>query len=216
MKKLLLLIPAFFILAFQAPASDQLLQFGLSLPFSTLSSSRLRPDVDSDIYGAGLSFTFVNIADRGFTLRLSTDNYYAWDSKMKSGGKNFDGRGMDFFAGIGGALIHDERMSLTLTGNIGTSSITTKCSKKIPGEYYTEYLDTEISSTIFSVGPNVCFTYRLNGNAGLFAELGAYCSLGSCSITSNKSTPENPSSDSEDKSVSGWTIKPRLGFSFIF
>jgi hypothetical protein len=137
-----------------------------------------------------------------------------WDESVS--GVNFLGD-----AGFGWSFIHNEKMTLTLTGNIGLSI----CSYKLEEKYTT----TSYSSTVvadrerkltpieFYFGPEIAFTYRFNKHFGAFADVGFFYATGSAKLKNKAEALGIKLYDtSASLDISGLLIVPKVGVSFTF
>ena len=217
MKRLLALVATAMLSTFAF--AENTVHLGAFFPIhpATLKSDGVSKDLSST--GVGGTVDFTHVCDSGFTFkfdlglaRASTKDL--WDESVS--GVNFLGD-----AGFGWSFIHNEKMTLTLTGNIGLSI----CSYKLEEKYTT----TSYSSTVvadrerkltpieFYFGPEVAFTYRFNKHFGAFADVGFFYATGSAKLKNKAEALGTKMYDtSASLDISGLLIVPKVGVSFTF
>ena len=217
MKRLLALVATAMLTTFAF--AENTVHLGAFFPIhpATLKSDGVSKDLSST--GVGGTVDFTHVCDSGFTFkfdlglaRASTKDL--WDESVS--GVNFLGD-----AGFGWSFIHNEKMTLTLTGNIGLSI----CSYKMEEKYTT----TSYSSTVvadrerkltpieFYFGPEIAFTYRFNKHFGAFADVGLFYATGSAKLKNKAEALGTKLYDtSASLDISGLLIVPKVGVSFTF
>jgi len=167
-------------------------------------------DISSTIYGA--SFDYVHVAESGYTWKIGLEYGKASTSDLKSVVKDEDLTGFDFEmeAGFGASFIHNERMTLSLTGNLGFRVEILGADESVPGDN----VSTTYGETIVFGGPQVSFTYRFNPHIGLFADLGLFYNTGA--VVFEVSSDNNSVDASDDENVTGFSVVPKFGVAFTF
>ena len=151
---------------------------------------------------AGAAFDFTHVADCGFTFKAGAGYGFGLSDIEDAKGDNLTWFDLDFSAGFGGSFIHDEKMTLSLLGDIGL--------RIQGGGESADGNSVDYIPVMFYFGPEVSFTYRFTPHVGLFANLGVFYAIGSTSaeITSAGET------FSDDLSTSGFIVQPKLGVAF--
>ena len=217
MKRLLALVASAMLTTFAF--AENTVHLGAFFPIhpATLKSDGVSKDLSST--GVGGTVDFTHVCDSGFTFkfdlglaRASTKDL--WDESVS--GVNLLGD-----VGFGWSFIHNEKMTLTLTGNIGLSI----CSYKLEEKYTT----TSYSSTVvadrerkltpieFYFGPEIAFTYRFNKHFGAFADVGFFYATGSAKLKNKAEALGTKLYDtSASLDISGLLFVPKAGMSFTF
>ena len=68
---------------------------------------------------AGAAFDFTHVADCGFTFKAGAGCGFGLSDIEDTKGDSLTWFDLDFSAGFGGSFIHDEKMTLSLLGDIG-------------------------------------------------------------------------------------------------
>ena len=219
MKRLLALVASAMLTTFAF--AENTVHLGAFFPIhpATLKSDGVSKDLSST--GVGGTVDFTHVCDSGFTFkfdlglaRASTKDL--WDESVS--GVNLLGD-----VGFGWSFIHNEKMTLTLTGNIGLSV----CSYNLKEEYYTtSYTGSKVLAererklnpiTEFYFGPEVAFTYRFNKHFGAFADVGFFYAIGSAKLKNKAEALGTKLYDtSASLDISGLLIVPKVGVSFTF
>ena len=156
---------------------------------------------------AGAAFDFTHVADCGFTFKAGAGCGFGLSDIEDTKGDNLTWFDLDFSAGFGGSFIHDEKMTLSLLGDIG---LRIQGGGEESSDDWTGHNGVDYIPVMFYFGPEVSFTYRFTPHVGLFANLGVFYAIGSTSaeITSAGETV------SDDLSTSGFIVQPKLGVAF--
>lgn len=219
MKRLLALVATAMLSTFAF--AENTVHLGAFFPIhpATLGQDGQTADLSSSGFGVNVDYT--HVSDGGFTFKFDlglarTSTKDLWDESLS--GVNFLGD-----VGFGWSFIHDEKMTLTLTGNIGLSV----CSYNLKEEYYytTSYTGSVLAErerklnpiTEFYFGPEVAFTYRFNKHFGAFADVGLFYATGSADYKDKAEALGNKLYErSESLDISGLLFVPKAGMSFTF
>jgi hypothetical protein len=217
MKRLLALVATAMLTTFAF--AENTVHLGAFFPIhpATLGQDGQTADLSSSGFGVNVDYT--HVCDGGFTFKFDlglarTSTKDLWDESLS--GVNFLGD-----VGFGWSFIHDEKMTLTLTGNIGLSG----CSYKLEEKYNTtSYSSTVVADrerkltlTEFYFGPEIAFTYRFNKHFGAFADVGLFYATGSADYKDKAYALGNKLYErSESLDISGLLFVPKAGMSFTF
>ncbi|MDY6398851.1 MAG: hypothetical protein SPL22_14155 [Treponema sp.] len=194
MKKLIALAAAI-LLSSSALFAENAFHFGLGIPVGSYSGND-----DGDFSTSAVDFyaDWTRIAERGFTFNL---NFAAGSGtlKPKDGNFDFDVDNFAFGAGFGYSFIHNEKMTLTLTGDLGIDILSGSKNS------------VDITNIEFYIGPKISFTYKIFSHFGLFANAGLYGTAGSASVTSDYITLYGKSTRTESEGNSGICFRPEFG-----
>ncbi|MCR5218656.1 hypothetical protein [Treponema sp.] len=210
MKKLITLAAAALI-SVTAAFAENAFHFGAYFPLYSYEVEG--EDISSSVYGA--SVDYVHISDSGYTWKIGAALGNATNSDCKSILNQDDLTGFDFEieAGFGGSLIHDDKMTLSLTGNIGFRV------QVLENTETNNLLGIEATTTYGEVigfaGPQVSFTYKILEHLGFYADLGIYYNTGYIIYEYDIKDSYN-SNDSDDRDVSGFSAIPRIGIALVF
>lgn len=222
MKKLVALAAAA-VISSAAVFAENTFHFGLYFPISSFTVQSLDDDDIDDLgivtKGVGGSVDFTHVADSGFVFKVGMGLAAAFTDDIKTyEGDDFSGIDFEMGLGLGGSFIHNERMTLSLTGNFGyrIQSFSDSGSVKVSGMKI-EY-DTSWTSVLFYIGPELSFTYRFNEHFGLFASIGVFGDIG---LTINdyelKAKDGNYTDDIADRDdwyfATGSDFRPKIGVS---
>ena len=219
MKRLLALVASAMLTTFAF--AENTVHLGAFFPIHPATLGQDGQTADLSSTGVGGTVDFTHVCDSGFTFkfdlglaRASTKDL--WDESVS---------GVNFLAdaGFGWSFIHNEKMTLTLTGNIGLSV----CSYKLEDKYYTtSYTGSKVLAererklnpiTEFYFGPEVAFTYRFNKHFGAFADVGLFYATGSAKYkTKAEVFGTKLYDDSTSLDISGLLFVPKAGMSFTF
>ena len=219
MKKFFLILIAVLLPAASAVAENTL-HLGAYFPLSFLSVD----NSSVNLKGAGASFDFTHVAERGFTWKagagadvITNDDIFTYD--------NGKCRGVDLNLefGFGYSFLHDEELTLSLLGTFGLrgQSAIREC------DYYDSVLGVKFASTessysnaLFFIGPEFSLTYRLTRHLGIFGNFGLFLATGSSDleikIVGPADTEYNGKNSDENLSSTGLILQPKLGFSLTF
>jgi hypothetical protein len=219
MKKLVALAAAA-VISSAAVFAENTFHFGLYFPISSFTVQSLTDDDFDDLAlfttGVGGSVDFTHVADSGFVFKVGMGLAAAFtDDILTYEGDDFSGTDFEMGLGLGGSFIHNERMTLSLTGNFGyrIQSFSESGSEKIYGTK-TKY-DNSWTSVLFYVGPELSFTYRFNEHFGIFASVGVFANIGA---TINDYKVENKDFDIDEEDTDGYfttgsNFQPKIGVS---
>ena len=220
MKKIIALVAAAALSA-TAAFAEKTIHIGVQFPFSDLSASGFADPAEIDgntivadgvggdfsTSGAGGSFGYTYVADSGFTSKFRVGLAGISTSDIKTiSGKNLAGLELDLGLGFGGSFIHNERMTLSLTGDLGLRMryFSWTDSYEISGDDYD--VDMEILSPVFFIGPELSYTFRFGEHVGMFVSLGYFYNIGMFACQYNQR-------DASDFTVSGFSFQPKFGLS---
>ena len=228
MKKIIALVAA---AAFYATAAfaEKTIHIGVLFPFSDLNISGFAaPSIDSSgntiaAYGAGGDFSssgaggslgYTYVADGGFTFKLGVGLAGISTSDIRTiSGKNLTGVDFDLGLGLGGSFIHNERMTLSLTGDFGFQLKFLSGTESQEDGWGSHDIDTEILSAMFYIGPELSYTFRFGEHVGMFVSLGYFYNIGSSTYQYDA---RDPSSSEDDFTTSGFSFHPKFGLSISF
>ena len=220
MKKLIALVAAA-LLSASAVFAENTFHIGTYFPISPLTISDGDYDADFSTSGFGGGFDFTHVADGGFTFKVGLDFGYVSTDDVKSALKGNDLSGLDFALGfgLGGSFIHDERMTLSLTGTFGLRGQYLWETDSIDLYYATADVDTSVFGFLFYIGPEISYTFRFNDHVGLFANFGIFYNVGVATYDVSTSSYSGSGSDKEynyDNGyfASGFTFQPKIGVAF--
>ncbi|MBB5219075.1 hypothetical protein DYE49_11410 [Treponema rectale] len=207
MKKIISMVAAALISVTAAFAENT---FHLGAYFPIYSFEVDDTDISSTIYGA--SFDYIHVAESGYTWKIGLECGKASTSDLKSVVKGEDLTGFDFEmeVGFGASFIHNEKMTLSLTGNLGFRVEVLSAEESIPGDT----ISTTYGETILFGGPQISFTYRFNPHVGLFADLGLFYNSGA--VVADIDSDNGSITGNNDEKVSGYSCVPKLGVAFTF
>ena len=192
MKKVLALVIALLISS-SAAFAECVFHIGLAIPSSSLSDSD-NNSVNS--FGGGFYFDFTRIADAGFTFNVTTSigpTSISGDYSSSS----LSATEYSFGAGFGYSFLHDQKKTLSLTGNFGFDFMT--------GDDSVSGVKIDYSSVLFYIGPKVSFTYKFLSHFGVFGNVGLYLATGSADTKTSITSKKN------DNSISGIIFSTNLG-----
>lgn len=197
MKKLLTLVAAA-VFSVSAVFAESAFHIGAAIPVDALSVN------DHSFTVTGFDFTadFTHIADAGFTWKIGFDAGSARAEMEGFKSYDLDGGNFAMDAGFGWSFIHNEKMTLSLTGDIGFDIFSAS---------YNSNLET--FTFLFYIGPEVSFTFKFLSHLGVFANVGLYYATGSTGMR----YPTGSSSNTTDTyDASGIIFKPKFGISIPF
>ncbi len=203
MKKLLVVLAAAF-LATSVFAGE--LHFGTYFPVTKLDVDSDSDDDDFDANGFGIKFDYTHITDSNFTWKVGTAIGYT-RSKDIVDGETKGGIDYDVGGGLGWTFINDPKMTLSLTGNIGSHVMYFSVSE--------DDIDAKINTYLFYLGPEISFTYRFTDKMGVYAGLGLYYSFGTTSMDIDIDLGGGLKASVDDSySTKGFIYMPSLGVSW--
>ncbi|WP_191013562.1 hypothetical protein [Treponema zioleckii] len=207
MKKLLALA-AVAIFSVSALFAENTFHVGTYFPITNLTVSDDDTDSETDFSstGVGAFFDYTHVANGGFTFKIGTGIAYASTSDVKSYVNNEDLSGVDFdfFVGLGGSPIHNEKMTLSITGNTGLRVQNLSKTETFLGSEIT----TDTLSILFFIGPEVSYTIRFNEHVGLFGNLGVLYNVG---VAAFKEIDDDVR---VGYAATGFNIQPKIGVAF--
>ena len=228
MKKIIALVAA---AAFYATAAfaEKTIHIGVLFPFSDLNASGFAdPSIgssgntivadgaggDFSSSGAGGSLGYTYVANGGFTFKFGVGLAGISTSDIRTiSGKNLTGVDFDLGLGFGGSFIHNERMTLSLTGDLGFQlKFLSGTESQEDGWGSNHDIDREILSAMFYIGPELSYTFRFGEHVGMFVSLGYFYNIGS----STYSVGDGVGDDSDDFTTSGFSFHPKFGLSISF
>ena len=117
--------------------------------------------------------------------------------------------------GLGGSFIHNERMTLSLTGDLGfwLKYLSGTESYEIYGYDYD--IDMEILSAMFYIGPELSYTFRFGEHVGMFVSLGCFYNIGSSTCSAGTDDIVDIKA-SKGFTTSGFSFQPKFGLSISF
>ena len=224
MKKIIALVAAAALSA-TAAFAEKTIHIGVQFPFSDLNISGFSVPVEIDSSGntivvdgaggdfsssgAGGSLGYTYVADSGFTSKFGVGLAGISTSDIRTiSGKNLAGLELDLGLGFGGSFIHNERMTLSLTGDLGLRMryFSWTDSYEISGDDYD--VDMDILSPVFFIGPELSYTFRFGEHVGMFVSLGYFYNIGILFY--------GDGIDDSDFTVSGFSFQPKFGLSISF
>ena len=206
-------------LSVSAVFAENTLHIGMYVPISNLTAAEGSASTAFATTGFGGSLDYTHVAGSGFTFKIGLGVAGANSSNMKTvRGKDLSGTDFDLGLGFGGSVIHDEKMTLSLTGNLGF-----RIQQLSGNDTFTEYknyrsdtydIDTEMVSFLFYIGPEISYTFRFNRHIGLFANFGIFYNTGESSYL----TIGAPSEIKFDftYTTSGFNFQPKFGLAVTF
>ena len=168
---------------------------------------------DFDASGFGIKFDYTHITDSNFTWKVGTAIGYTKSSDIIDGEKK-GGLDYDVGAGLGWTFINDPKMTLSLTGNIGTHMLYFSVTDSEYESGIKISYDAKSISYLFYIGPEVTFSYRFTDKFGAYAGLGIYYSFGSTSFDYKVSAGGYSVSDNDSYTTTGFIYMPSLGVSW--
>lgn len=197
----LLCLPAIF--------AENTVHFGMNFPISKATVDVDGNDAKANSTGFDVWADFTHVSENGFTWKAglgvgssSNDDIFEED---------IDSIDFDLSAGFGYSFIHDEKMTLSLTGNLGLFAQGYELEKDY-GVISTEW---KYSPLVFYIGPEVSFTYRFTEHFGAFANFGIFYQVGNTEYTIEMTGAEKYKYN-ETFDLSGFLFEPKIGLSWTF
>ena len=204
-------------LSVSAVFAENTLHIGMYVPISNLTAAEGSASTAFATTGFGGSLDYTHVAGSGFTFKIGLGvagaNSYNLTTPIE--GKNLTGPDFDLGFGFGGSVIHDEKMTLSLTGNLGFRVQMLSGSDRYKVfNAKTSTIDTEMESFLFYIGPEISYTFRFNRHIGLFANFGIFYNTGESSYL----TIGAPSSIDVDFTYTtlGFNFQPKFGLAVTF
>lgn len=215
MKKIIALVAAT-VLSATAVFAENTLHIGLGIPISPFTLSNDGDDVDFSQTGFDFAFDYTHVSESGFAFKVGFDGGAAICSSDFKDAEGDDLVGVDFAFGLGfgGSPIHNEKMTLSILGDLGFRFQDFDMGTEKEGNYRIE--DWSLAQFIFYVGPEVAYTFRFNNHIGLFANLGIFYNVGASLYFYSSQSKEEPSWLDDTFTVKGLTIQPKLGLAVTF
>ncbi|MCH5291573.1 MAG: hypothetical protein J1D88_07475 [Treponema sp.] len=229
MKKIIALVAAAALSATVAFA-EKTIHIGVQFPFSDLNISGFAVPVEIDgntivadgaggdfsSSGAGGSFGYTYVADSGFTSKFGVGLAGISTSDIRTiSGKNLAGVDFDLGLGLGGSFIHNERMTLSLTGDFGFQLKFLSGTESQEDGWGSHDIDTEILSAMFYIGPELSYTFRFGEHVGMFVSLGYFYNIGSSTCSAGTDDIVDIKA-SKAFTTSGFSFHPKFGLSISF
>ena len=127
----------------------------------------------------------------------------------KAGGLDYD-----VGTGLGLTFINEPKVTLSLTGNIGSHMLYFSASDSEYESGVKISSDAKFTSYLLYIGPEVSFTYRFTDKLGAYAGLGLYYSFGTTSVDYKVSGGGISYSDNDSYTTTGFIYMPSLGVSW--
>lgn len=204
-------------LSVSAVFAENTLHIGMYVPISNLTVAEGSASTAFATTGFGGSLDYTHVAGSGFTFKIGLGvagaNSYNLTTPIE--GKNLTGPDFDLGFGFGGSVIHDEKMTLSLTGNLGFRVQMLSGSDRYKVfNAKTSTIDTEMESFLFYIGPEISYTFRFNRHIGLFANFGIFYNTGGSSYL----TLGGPSEIRFDFTYTtlGFNFQPKFGLAVTF
>lgn len=223
MKKFIALVGAALLSA--VVFAENTMHFGAYFPLASFKASPEDEDYTVDLgeSGVGGSFDYTHVADGGFTFKVGVGLAHVSTSDVVSAINGDDLGGVDFDTvfGWGGSFIHDERMTLSFTGNLGfrIQSLSASEDVKVSGVTVARGYETDFFSILCYIGPEISYTYRFNDHLGAFANFGIFYNIG-YSYYSTSDVEYNGTTlyygDDDTIITKGFIFQPKLGISVTF
>lgn len=196
MKKILTIIAAA-VFSVSSIFAENAIHLGGSIPSGSFTTDAEGVDLDMSTSGFVFAFDYTHIADAGFTWKIGFDAGSISGDYDVAKNVDFEGAFFDSEIGFGYSFIHNEKMTLSLTGNLGFDFFTLTTDVSFVGDSAT---------LLFHIGPEVSFTYKFLSHFGVFGNLGLYYATGS---TTGDSIDDS-------YSTSGVIFKPKFGIAIPF
>lgn len=219
MKKIIALVAAAALCA-SAVFAENTIYLGLQFPsanlsvsgFPTASEYTSRGNFFSS--GAGGSLGYTHVAGSGFTFKLGAGLAGVGTSDIRTiSGENMGGIELDLGLGFGGSFIHNERMTLSLTGDLGLRIKYLFKTDSDENGWINYDIYTEILSAMFYIGPELSYTFRFSEHVGMFVNLGYFYNIGNSNYAVRI---DDDAPDSDDFTTSGFSFHPKFGLSLSF
>lgn len=201
MKKLIALTTALLLSVSSMFASEKAFHIGGAVPAGSLSDE----DDSSSLSGFDFYADFTRIANGGFTFNLTLA---AGTSTLSYNDADLDLTNCFLGGGFGYSFIHDEKKTLSLTGDLGFLIMS--------GDKNLYPIKIDYSAVMFYIGPRISFTYKFLKHLGIFANAGLYYASGSWSATIESTVLGSSYSRSDDGSISGVIFRPDFGIAIPF
>lgn len=201
MKKIIAFTAALLLSTSVIFASEKAFHVGGAIPAGSLSDG----NDDCSLSGFDFYADFTRIADSGFTFNITLA---AGTSTLTADGEDLDLTNCFLGGGLGYSFIHDEKKTLSLTGDLGFLIMS--------GDKNVYPAKIDYSATMFYIGPKVAFTYKFLKHLGIFANAGLYYASGSWSTTIESTVRGISYSTSDDGSISGIIFRPDFGVAIPF
>lgn len=208
MKKIISLVVAALI-SVTASFAERTFHLGAYFPFSSGSYDD-GGDIDFKTRGVGFYFDSTRVADSGFTVKpyfgIGGMGTRQDDFKNSLGLEKIGGVDLDLGVGLGGSPIHNDRMTLSILGDLGVRAQIGSETESYSG------IDVDFTflDVLFYVGPEIAYTIRFNEHVGLFANVGVFFNIGLAGFE-----VELLGASGDTSGFAGvFTVLPRVGLSF--
>ncbi|MBR0032844.1 MAG: hypothetical protein IJP61_11255 [Treponema sp.] len=203
MKKIIAIV--FAAVLASAAFAENTFHLGLYAPISKFDID----DNDVASVGVGGTLDYTHVFDNGFTLKVGFDAGFVRSDIVKTSYRKDEAiNGVDFAlgVGVGGSFLHNDRFTLSLLCDFGY-----RMQIGYVKEEYLLWRDLEtVSATfVFSVGPELVFTFRFNNHIGLFISENVLLDLGATAFRIENNGKELYKSDA--LRTVGITTTPKIG-----
>ena len=206
MKKVLA-VAAAALLCLPAIFAENTVHFGMNFPISKVTADVNGNDTKANSTGFDGWADFTHVSERGFTWKAglgvgssSSDDIFEDDCHTID---------FDLSTGFGYSFIHDEKMTFSLTGNLGLFAQDYELEK----DYGVVSIESKCSPLAFYIGPEASFTYRFTEHFGAFANFGIFYQIGIAEYTIEI---KGAGKYEETVDLSGFLFEPKIGLSWTF
>lgn len=198
--------------------AENTLHIGISFPISPLTlTDWAEKDIDSSQSGVEFAFDYTHAANSGFTWKGFLDGGMVKSSDVKTlDGNDISGFDITLGAGFGASPIRNERMTLSVFGDLGIRyQYFDLGSFDVTGNYINTHFDGHMDNIMFFIGPEVSYTFRFNEHIGIFANFGIFYNIGSESYFLSGTGTETVWCDEfgDGAGIYGFSFVPKVGLS---
>ncbi len=205
MKKLIALAAATLLSA--AVFAENTFHVGAYIPINSWTIEDGDNEDDFKSGGFGGFFDFTHVADSGFSVKVNLGVGYAHG---KDDLEDFKGVDFDLGVGLGGSPIHNEKMTLSIFGDLGFRIDSLGYTESVSVSGYTADIEFDLFNFNFYIGPEIAYTFRFNDHVGIFANFGILYNVGACTLGYDA----EGITDDESYFLSGFTFQPKFGVAF--